>query len=42
MSEKRTTVHLENELYLKVKVYCIKNNISFKKFINDAINEKLK
>lgn len=40
---KRTSICIDEELYRKVKIYCIKNNVkTMKIFINDAIKEKLK
>lgn len=42
MASKRTSFFIDEDLFKAVKVYCAENNISFKKFITDAINEKLK
>ena len=40
---KRTSICIDEALYKKVKIYCIKNDVkSIKIFINDAIEEKLK
>ena len=41
MSDKRTTIFIDNVLYNNLKVHCAKNNISIKEFINDAIVKKL-
>ena len=41
MEERRFTVHIDKDLYLKAKVFCVKNEISFKQFLNDAIKQKL-
>lgn len=38
----RTSLYIDDGLYKEVKLYCLKNNITIKKFITDAIKEKLK
>jgi hypothetical protein len=41
MANKRTTIFLDDNVFVELKVYCAKNNISIKEFLCDAINEKL-
>lgn len=33
---------VDEEFKIKMKMHCIKNNISLKKFVKDAVEEKLK
>ena len=41
VEEKYFTCCIEKELYKKLKLYCIENNIKLKDFVNNAIKEKL-
>ena len=41
VEEKYFTCCIEKEIYKKLKLYCIENNVKLKDFINDAIKEKL-
>ena len=41
IKEKYFTCAVDKELYKKLKLYCIENNMKLKNFINDAIKEKL-
>ena len=41
IEEKYFTCAVDKELYKKLKLYCIENNVKLKDFINDAIKEKL-
>lgn len=41
VEEKYFTCCIEKEIYKKLKLYCVENNIKLKDFINDAIKEKL-
>lgn len=39
--DKRFTIILSDELYKKMKILCVQNDISLKEFITQAIKEKL-
>lgn len=41
VEEKYFTCCIEKEIYKKLKLYCIENNVKLKDFINNAIKEKL-
>lgn len=41
MADKRTTILIDENTLLKVKLHCINNGISIKDFLTEAINEKL-
>lgn len=41
VEEKYFTCCVEKEIYKKLKLYCIENNIKLKDFVNSAIKEKL-
>ena len=41
IEEKYFTCAVDKELYKKLKLYCIENNVKLKDFINDTIKEKL-
>lgn len=40
--KKRFTIELTDELYKKLKIFCVQNDVSMKEFITEAIKEKLK
>ena len=39
--KKRFTIEVNDELYKKLKIFCVQNDISMKEFITEAIKEKL-
>ncbi len=39
--KKKLTFDIYYELYIKLKIYCAKNNVKLKDFINTAIKEKI-
>lgn len=39
--DKRFTIILSDELYKKMKILCVQNDVSMKEFITEAIKEKL-
>lgn len=39
---KRITFEIDDELFYMLKVYCIKNKITFRKFFTNHIKEKIK
>ena len=41
VNEKYFTCAIDKELYKKLKLHCIENNVKLKDFINNAIKEKL-
>ena len=41
VKEKYFTCAIDKELYKKLKLHCIENNVKLKDFINNAIKEKL-
>ena len=41
VEEKSFTCVIEKDVYKKLKLFCIENNVKFKNFINDAIKEQL-
>lgn len=41
VGEKYFTCAIDKELYKKLKLYCIENNMKLKDFIKNAIKEKL-
>lgn len=41
LEEKYFTCSIDKELYKKLKLYCIENNVKLKDFINNVIKEKL-
>lgn len=38
---KRMTFEIEKELFYKLKFYCIKHKITFRKFFTDYVKEKI-
>ena len=41
IEEKYFTCAVDKELYKKLKLYCIENNVKLKDFINETNKEKL-
>lgn len=39
--KKRFTIELTDELYKKLKIFCVQNDVSMKEFITETIKEKL-
>lgn len=40
-TNKRFSIDLTEELYKKLKIFCVQNDVSMKEFITQAIKEKL-
>ena len=38
----KTSLYIDDELYYDIKLYCLKNKISMKKFFETIAKEKLK
>lgn len=42
MNKIRTSLYVDKDLYVKMKLYCLENDIFIKDFLNEIIKEKLK